>query len=68
MRIFHDHPCEPYDVPGGAPAKTFTYDCRCGRLMIVENCRPDDPIAFGYEYYITLSTGEKVKPTGYVEV
>ena len=68
MRIFHDHPCEPFETPHSPLATTFTYDCRCGRLMIVENCRVDDPIAFGYEYYMTLPTGEKVKPTGYVEV
>ena len=34
MRIFHDHPCEPFDTPGGAPGETFTYDCRCGRLTL----------------------------------
>lgn len=70
MIIVHDHPCPPISVPGRKlVAKTFTYDCDCGRLMIVESCDPDQSmVAFGSEFYIELNDGRKVKPSGYIEI
>ena len=63
MIIFHDHPCMPINVPGRGPlATSFTYNCRCGKLMIVDKCKRTDTKIYGQEFFITLGNGEKVKP------
>lgn len=63
--IFHDHPCKPIETDGALPARSFTYDCSCGRLMIVRNCSVKLPVAFGKEYFIEYE-GKKYKNTSYI--
>lgn len=68
MQIVHDHPCKPFKIDHGPIAKSFTYDCRCGKLMIAEDCALSDKVFFGKEYVMELPSGKTVKPTGYIEV
>lgn len=62
MLIVHDHPCPPTKVDHAPIAETFTYDCKCGKLMIVENCDKGIDTVFGKEMFMTLASGEKVRP------
>lgn len=67
MKIIHDHPCEPYDLPGQlTPGPTFTYDCRCGKTMIVTGAGLLDEVVFGKVLLFNVG-GQLLPPTGYID-
>ena len=65
MLIIHDHPCEPCKVEHDPIATSFTYDCRCGKLMIVRKCSLSDTVVFG-DHYLMNVNGQMVEPS-YIE-
>lgn len=67
MIVMHDHPCLPIRVPRGPLGTSFTYDCRCGKLMIVKSCKLTDTVVWGEHFTMTLPDGTKVEPN-YIEL
>ena len=64
--IVHDHPCKPTVCDGNVPATSFTYDCSCGRLMIVRGASKTLNTVFGKEYFM-LVEGRLIKPN-YIKI
>lgn len=54
MIIYHDHSCVPIVVSSRIPlgAVFFTYECRCGKLMIVERCKQTDTKVYGRKFFL----------------
>lgn len=53
ITIMHDHPCPPKKIPVPADPlpSTFTYDCDCGKIMMVESYSGGN-VAWGKEYLL----------------
>ena len=67
MQILNNHGCDPINVPYGPIATSFTYDCRCGKLMLVERCALSDTIIHGTDFVMTLPDGTEVTPD-YIDI